>query len=42
MAAPIPEQLPVVLKDFTKAVLKSQPEDIVEFAAAFVAVTFMH
>jgi hypothetical protein len=33
--AVIPEQLPVILKDFSKAVLVEQPEDIFEFAASY-------
>lgn len=31
--ASVPEALPVLLKDFSKAVLKVQPADIYDFAA---------
>lgn len=33
--ATIPDQLPVIMKDFSKAVLKEQPDDILAFAAAY-------
>jgi len=35
MAYAIPEQLPTLLKEFTKAAMKEQPDDLVDFAAAY-------
>lgn len=32
----IPPSLPDILKDFTKAAIRTQPEDLLEWSAAYV------